>query len=135
MDHIERLVPRLVFDSFRDPLPVGIRSGEPIVRQVLYEAGPYSIDLRFDHDRGSRRVWLTGQIASDQPDRHVDRLTVWVTAGAQPAAQACTNNHGEFQLDYEPHPELQLHIGVQPREQIELPLEASAGASTTEDER
>ena len=119
---LPRLLGALVFDSFRSPVPAGVRSGQPMSRQILYEAGPYSIDLRLDHQRGSRRVWLTGQIATAEPSHRIDRIAVSLTAGDRVAAEAHTNSAGEFQLEYEPHQQLQLRIDVRPDEQIQVPL-------------
>lgn len=116
------LIGSLVFDSFRSPMLVGVRSGQQISRQVLYEAGPYWIDIRLDHERGSRRVWLTGQIATAEPAHRIDGLTVSLTVAGKLAAQAHTNSAGEFQLEYEPHRQLQLSIGGPHDEQIELPM-------------
>ena len=118
-----RLLGALVFDSFRSPVLAGVRSGQPTTRQMLYEAGPYSIDLRLDHERGSRRVWLTGQIATAEPSHRIDRIVVALTAGDRVAAEAYTNSAGEFQLEYEAQQQpLQLRIDVRPDEQIQLPL-------------
>ena len=119
---LPRLLGALMFDSFQSPVLAGVRSGQPTSRQMLYEAGPYSIDLRLDHERGSRRVWLTGQIATAEPSHRIDRIAVALTAGDRVAAEAYTNGAGEFQLAYEPHQQLQLRIDVRPDEQIQVPL-------------
>jgi len=125
-----RLLPRmatmLAYDSFLSPATAGLRGGQPMTRQTLYEAGPYAVDLRLDHVRGSRRVWLTGQIAAAEPHYRVDRLNVSLSAGNEVAASAITNAAGEFQLEYEPQPDLQLRIAVDPDEQIELPISSNA---------
>src|SRR5579864_6754862 len=54
---------RLVFDSFREPATVGVRSDRHLARQTLYEAGDYSIDLRFEPDLDPAQVVMVGQIA------------------------------------------------------------------------
>lgn len=117
-----RLATVLVYDSAISPLPVGVRCGLPVTRQVLYEAGPYSIDLRLDRERGSRHISLTGQIASAEPARRVERLAVLLISGEAVAAQAITNGNGEFQFEYPPQHQLQLRIDVQADEPIEIPL-------------
>ncbi len=124
-----RLHAHLVFDSFCIPVPAGMRSGQPMTRQVLYEAGPYAIDLCLDHRRGSRHVWLTGQIVSTGSADRIDEIEVALTAGDRIAAQAMTNATGEFQFQYEPHPQLQLRIDVRADEPIELPLVTQADES------
>jgi hypothetical protein len=120
---LPRLAARLVFDSFLDPMPAGVRGGQPMTRQVLYEAGPYAVDLRLDHARGSRRVWLTGQIASSETAHPIDNVSIRLaTPSGRIAGQAHANAAGEFQLEYEPQSQLQLCIDVRPDQKIELPL-------------
>src|SRR5580765_8197216 len=38
---VAQLVARLVYDSFRDPLPVGMRADDRVSRHTLYEAGDF----------------------------------------------------------------------------------------------
>src|SRR3989442_1049638 len=49
-----RLVARLVYDSFREPLPAGLRAADRVSRHALYEAGNFSVDLRLEQEKGSR---------------------------------------------------------------------------------
>src|SRR2546427_5319232 len=59
---LPRIPARLLYDSFREPLPAGLRTQQRLSRQTLYQAGDYSLDLRLENERGSSRVALVGQI-------------------------------------------------------------------------
>ena len=57
---LQRLQAVLHFDSLLTPQPVGLRSGQPIERQLLFTAGEYSVDLRITPSGG---LWsLAGQV-------------------------------------------------------------------------
>lgn len=43
---VQRIVAVLRFDSASMPLAVGVRSGQPVPRQLVWSAEPYDIDLR-----------------------------------------------------------------------------------------
>ena len=113
---------RLVYDSFRNLALVGVRSGQPITRHVLYEAGPYAVDLKLDHERGARTLLLTGQVVNaEQPD-HVDGIPVLLLDGGHVVVRGSSNAVGEFQMEYEPRPGLRLLVDIGSTAQIELPL-------------
>src|SRR4051812_2653308 len=59
---LPRLAARLVFDSLRDPVPVGIRSGDAALRYAVYVAGNVCIDLHFQQDMDSRTAMIMGQM-------------------------------------------------------------------------
>ena len=56
----------LVFDSFRQPLPAGVRAAGPSIRQMLFRSGPYIVRLRLEPQAGSDRVSIVGQIEDEQ---------------------------------------------------------------------
>jgi len=41
---LPRIPVRLLYDSFREPLPAGLRTQQRLSRQALYQAGDYSLD-------------------------------------------------------------------------------------------
>ncbi len=49
-------IAQLIFDSFRSPLPVGVRAASAAPRQLLYGAGEHRIDLRFEPEVGSEKL-------------------------------------------------------------------------------
>lgn len=108
------IVANLVFNSL-DAAPVtGIRGpSEDISRQTLYEAGDFSVHLRFEQLARATRVSLVGQIANRRvPDPPMSHVPVFLTRGRLVVARSLSNEFGEFQVEYEPHAALQLHIPV-----------------------
>lgn len=113
---LPRVLARLVYDSFREPLPAGVRMQHRLSRQALYEAGQYSVDVRLEHEKGSRRVTLLGQIGDRQrPGRSLADVPVWLVSGKKVVARALSNAFGEFQMDYEPGRHLRLYVPVEQR--------------------
>lgn len=107
------LVARLVFDSFREPLPAGVRSHHRLSRQTLFEAGEFAVDVRQEHERGSSRVTMVGQVASrKEPGRFLAGVPVVLSSGNAVLAQTVSNRHGEFQMEYAPARDLRLHVGA-----------------------
>jgi CheY-like chemotaxis protein len=103
--------PRLIFDSFRDPVPAGFRSREPRGRRVLYASRSVRVDLWIEPAAGSDRGTLTGQILDwSEPTRRFDGASVALVSGKGPVWRATTNEYGEFHLDFEIQPKLSLRI-------------------------
>lgn len=116
-----RILARLVFDSFSQPLPVGVRSGQRLSRQVMYRAGDVYVDLRVDHEHGQRHVSLVGQIAG----RGVPAVSadVCLMDGHEAIARVPLNEFGEFQMQYVPGRRMRLRIPLDAGERaIEVPL-------------
>jgi len=104
---------RLLYDSFREPLPAGLRTQQRLSRQTLYQAGDYSLDLRLENERGSSRVALVGQIENrNRPEKRVSNVPVLLVSGKQILAQVVSNSLGEFQMEYMPSKHLRLYVPV-----------------------
>lgn len=119
------LAARLVFNSLDAALAAGVRGPvEEISRQTLYEAGDFAVHLRFEQPSGASRVSLTGQIANRRvPNPPMAHVRVLLTRGRTVVARSLSNEFGEFQVDYEPHAALRLHIPVSDgRQSIQLAL-------------
>jgi hypothetical protein len=70
------VVAKLIYDSFREPLPAGVRSQQTVSRQALYEAGEFSVDLRLEHERISNEIpagKASAAAVADSFRRKVDR--------------------------------------------------------------
>ncbi len=110
---LPRILARLVYDSFLEPLPAGIRSQQRLSRQTLYEAGDFRLDLRLEQERGSTRVSLVGQIEDRKdPSRKVGSVPVLLAAGKEIVAKTISNQFGEFQFSYEPKSRLRLYVPI-----------------------
>lgn len=106
-----RMVARLVHDSLRAPLPVGLRSQDRLGRHALYQAGSYYLDVQLEHQPRSGLVSLIGQIANrDEPATMTADLPVWLMERNGVVAGALCNSFGEFQLDYAPARDLRLEV-------------------------
>jgi len=133
-----RLVGQLVFDSFKEPLPAGLRARHRMTRHMMYQAGDHSVDIRMEHLRAGGNVTLAGQIISRvNPERPIALLPIFLVSGKKILAHTVSNGFGEFQLEYKPSRRLRLYLqGTQDlQRQIELPLERTAGGKTSPETR
>jgi hypothetical protein len=106
-----RLVPRLVFDSFREPLPMGMRAAQSVSRHVLYRADQYYVDLRLDATPGTRRVSVAGQVVRRGADKTLPgTVSVLLIDQRTVLADAPVNAFGEFNLDYDNQARLRLRV-------------------------
>lgn len=106
---LRRLTASLVFNPVAEPLPAGIRSEYRPVRQMVYQAGDYCVDLRLDAERDSAHVTLTGQIANQAvPTEPLSRTPVMLMAGKRLVCETVSNDFGEFCLEYQPKSNLRL---------------------------
>jgi hypothetical protein len=111
---LRRLAARLTFAPFLEPLPTGVRSEYRPVRQALYQAGNYSVDLRVDSERDVTAVTLVGQIANRMtPDEKLAHIPVILKAGKRVVCETVSNDFGEFCLEYKPVSNLRLCLPVQ----------------------
>src|SRR5258708_23133374 len=77
LKHGLRTVARLISDSFRDPLPVGVRGLQDRSRRLLYAAGTLGVDLLIELEAGTNRLALTGHfLVSAKPERKLNGLPV-----------------------------------------------------------
>src|SRR5689334_13358233 len=93
---LPRKVARLVYDSFREPLLAGVRSQQQAAHQLMYVAGPYTVDLRLEQERGSPHVRLIGQIANRDSAAGVAEVPVFLLARDLVVGKTATNSFGEF---------------------------------------
>src|SRR5712691_8491748 len=110
---LPRIPTRLLYDSFREPLPAGVRTQQRLSRQTLYQAGDYSLDLRLENESGTSRVTLVGQIQNrKQPGKRLGGVPVLLFSGKQVLGQALSNSLGEFQMEYAPTQHVRLYLPV-----------------------
>ena len=115
---LQRLLGSLIYDSVNTPQPAGIRGTHQINRQVLFHAGDYSVDLRFEHEKGSASMVLVGQIANQSvPDEKLGNIPVILVAGKREITRSISNTFGEFQLEYVPEGDLRLLVPLESKGQ------------------
>ena len=130
---------RLIFDSFLQPSPAGIRTSQLAGRRFLYEAGSLMIDLSLEPPQtDTGRISLVGQLLdSAKPEGQLDIVSVALQGPKGPIAVAPTNKFGEFQfvLDLEQDVKLEIETAANQRISVVLPRlerveQSVAGAST-----
>lgn len=110
----QRLWATLTYDSAASLQPAGVRGTHQINRQVLFHAGDYSVDLRFEHEKGSTSMVLVGQIANQKtPEQLMSNLPVILLAGEREVSRSISNSFGEFQMEYVPESDLRLLVPLE----------------------
>lgn len=109
-----RSLARLVFDSFAQPLPAGIRSGAAMARQMVYEADGLTIDLRIDKHANSKALSIVGQVLDARTLRLAPESVpvALLNRQGEPLQRTSTSNFGEFHLEVAAEAEMQLAIEV-----------------------
>jgi hypothetical protein len=103
----------LVFDSFRQPLPAGVRATGTLPRYLLYKAGRYAIRVQVDPADASRSGTIMGQILDEQePTRALRDIAVRAMQGARTLDRTLTNQLGEFHLEPHATDTFQLWFGL-----------------------
>jgi hypothetical protein len=128
------VIASLLFDTFAQPLPAGIRSTVAVARQLVFEAEGLTVDLRLDRQPQSNVIGVVGQVL----DKGIPRVSpsgasimVWTEKGL-PVVQARANGSGEFQLEFEARDDLRLSIHVDGRRTIRIPLANLKAVGATE---
>jgi hypothetical protein len=104
---------RLVFDSFLEPQPIGVRGTLIRSRHLFHDGGDFVIDLRLEKEIPGR-VFLIGQVLpKDASSRETAGASVVVSdKQEQLLAQAIANSVGEFQLEYADTKDLMVYIAI-----------------------
>jgi hypothetical protein len=114
---------RLVFDSLVDAAALaGIRSISSTARHLLYQAGPWNIDVRLDTE-SARRMSITGQVlVSEAESVSAAHGEVILMRGDTTVAQTSTNEFGEFQFDSDYGSDLRICLQIGGQQPVSLTL-------------
>jgi hypothetical protein len=103
----------LQFDSDRQPMAAGMRSGQPMARQMLYRSGTVCIDMRMQPTPGSESIVLVGQLLdSMNPGHGISGIPVSLLSKGDTVSHKQTNHLGEFDFGLEKSGDLQLVFGI-----------------------
>jgi hypothetical protein len=104
---------KLILDSFRDPLPAGVRGGALSNRRLLHEAGCYYIDISLER-RESGRVRVTGQIVSrdGQPGLTGGTCVLFLKGETHVLSQTIANSNDEFQQEIDDGKDLRIFLQI-----------------------
>src|SRR5216684_1592659 len=88
---------QLLYDSFSHPALAGTRSAAMRIRQLLYRAEPYQIDLHIELQPEQNRFVVTGQLVDLSHPEMVGRdVQVTLSDGGEDVVNTVTNQFGEF---------------------------------------
>lgn len=104
---------RLVFDSFLEPAPYGIRGGTSPARHLMHETESSVIDMRIEKGQLLQRS-LTGQVMNleSMGDPSSTAAVFLVEDGDRIIGSTVANSLGEFQLDFEARPDLSIYFDM-----------------------
>jgi hypothetical protein len=92
----------LLFDSFSQLPLAGTRSAGMSIRQMLYRAEPYQIDIQLEVQPERNRLVVTGQLLDVSHPEVVGReVQVTLSDGRENAVTTMTNQFGEFRGEVE----------------------------------
>ena len=114
----------LVFDSFAQPLPAGVRSATLSAWQVVYEAEALTVDLRFGHRAQFKTIHLVGQVFDKRAARvwQTNATIELSTEHGQLVATTAVNAMGEFHIEFKPQDHLWLSVKAAGRNTVRIPL-------------
>ena len=105
------ILAKLIYDSFREPLPAGVRAQGRPARHALYEAGDFFVDLQLEHEAASGTVTLVGQVSDrENPRINTTSLPILLMARKGLVTSAMCNRLGEFEMAFKPARDLQLRV-------------------------
>lgn len=119
------VVAALVFDSVREALPAGVRSGAPLARHLMYRADAFIVDLQISSDHRSGHRVLAGQIvATTSPAFPDEQLVVSVAGAGRELATVYPNRFGEFEYELDrSNDDLTLTVAMSDGARILIPLD------------
>jgi CheY-like chemotaxis protein len=115
---------RLIFDSFLQPAPVGIRVSHLHGRQFIYQAGDLMVDLSLEPPQtDGGPISLVGQLMdSARPERGLGAFSVGLQGSKAPIAMTSANKFGEFRFEFGMEQDVKLEIETAPRDWISIAL-------------
>src|SRR6266446_8350659 len=100
---------QLLFDSFSQPALAGARSAAMGMRQMLYRAEPYQIDIQIEAQPECNRLAVTGQLLDVSHPEVVGRgVQVTISNRRGKLLHTVTNQFGEFSGEIDNSGDLEL---------------------------
>jgi hypothetical protein len=120
----ETLLAKLMFDSFAQPVPVGIRTAAAAAnnaRQVLYEANGITIDMRFEF-QPPQRLFVVGQLLDNKNTYPMPISLVLFNEHGAAVLETQTTEFGEFQFECDIRERLRLSLELTATKRVQVPL-------------
>lgn len=100
---------QMLFDSFSHAALAGIRSAGMSIRQMLYRAAPYQVDIQLEAQPERNRLLVTGQLLDvSHPEVVGPEVQVMLSDGRESVVNTMTNQFGEFRGEVENSGDLEL---------------------------
>lgn len=100
---------KLLFDSYLEAVPTGIRLAAMNVRQALFRADPYQIDLQLEEEPERNRLVVMGQLLDASSPRIVGQGVEITLSNRGPGTiKTKTNQFGEFRAELQSSGDLEL---------------------------
>jgi hypothetical protein len=101
----------VLFDSFLQPLVQGARSSGLGIRQMLFRAEPYQVDVQIEAVPGANKLMIIGQLLDMRnPDAPSRAVPVSISNLRGQVVQTVTNEFGEFREEIRTSSDLELKI-------------------------
>jgi hypothetical protein len=118
----------VLFDSFLQPAVTGARSTAMGIRQMLYRADAYQIDIQIETMPGSNRLVVTGQLMDVSTPEIVSRdVQVTLSNRRGNVVQTVTNEFGEFRGEIDNSGDLELSVPRRGQQPITISLRNALG--------
>jgi len=106
----KEIVAKLIYDSFNEPLPAGVRKRDLPARQTLYATDRLQLDLKVEV--GDDKGQIIGQIVVEKGNMDVSGIRVDLTEHGRVIDKSTTNSLGEFVFDDLPEGNYELQIAL-----------------------
>jgi hypothetical protein len=101
----------VLFDSLLQPLVQGARSSSLGIRQMLFKAEPYQVDVHIEAAPGANKLVIIGQLLDlRNPDAPSRDVPVIISNLRGHVVQTVTNEFGEFREEIRTSSDLELKI-------------------------
>jgi hypothetical protein len=118
----------VLFDSFLQPLAQGARSSGSQVRQMLYRADPYQVDVHIESNPGASKLVVMGQLLElRNPDVPGRGVPVIISNLRGHVVQTVTNEFGEFREEIRTSSDLELKLLAEGEEAVIISLRDPLG--------
>ena len=118
----------VIFDSFLQPKMEGARSSGSGMRQMLYRAEPYQVDLQIEVKPGANKLVVTGQLLDlRNPDAPGRDVPVIISNLCGHVVQTVTNEFGEFREEIQSSSDLELTFPGENEEAVIISLRDALG--------
>jgi hypothetical protein len=108
---LRKIIATMVFDTYDQPIPAGVRRAGLPPRQLLFRAGDVDIDVKIESLETDGRITLAGQVLSNTA-AFFDNTAVKLESHGEVRFRTKTNPVGEFTFDEVPKDTYHLSVDL-----------------------